>query len=75
MDNQLKYMTLVIVHAEICGREWSCLLYQKESSFQQAVSEVSGGPYCDSNIKTKTETSAANLIIMKYTLFLQEKFF
>ena len=74
LDNQLKHMTLVIVHAQIYGREWSCLLYQEESSFQQAVSEVSGGPYCDSNIKTKTETYAANLIVMKYTLFLQDKF-
>ena len=74
LDNQLKYMTLVIAHAEICGREWSCLLYREESSFQQAVSEVSGGLHCDSNIKTKTETYAANLIVMKYTLFLQEKF-
>ena len=31
-----------------------------------AFSEVSGGPYCNSNINSETETYAANLIFCWY---------
>ena len=36
----------------------------EETSHQHAVSDVSGGPYCNCNVKRGTETYAANLIFI-----------
>ena len=60
-------MVLLLAYAEICKREFPNVNYTKKVSINKqnlAVSEVSRGPYCDSNVSSGTETYAANLVFM-----------